>query len=125
MIRLKIKKFNKSEDYQRIIVFLTEQYKENKNMVCWLPQRFDDLIFRIDALYHDERGGERSSDYIYIFEDNNKIVGLIVPDGDSFNSCIKNGYETIFSQMLDLSEKELLPLFEKDEDGNLVPSMGI
>ena len=41
------------------------------------------------------------------FEDKNEIVGLILPDGDSFNSCIKNGYESIFSQMIDLSEKEL------------------
>lgn len=51
-----IKRFNREEDYERIIDFLTEQYKRNKNMVCWLPQRFDDLIFRIDTMYHDERG---------------------------------------------------------------------
>jgi predicted GNAT family acetyltransferase len=82
-----------------------------------LPERFDDLIFRIDTLYHDERGGGRSSDYIYIFEDNNEIIGIILPDGDSFNSAIKEGYENIFDQMLDLAEKALLPLFEKDENG--------
>ena len=105
--KMKIKKFNKKEDYERIVKFLTAQYKTNKNMVCWLPERFDDLIFRIDTLYHDERGLERSSDYIYIFEDNDEIVGVVLPDGDSFNSCIKNGYENIFGQMLDLSEKEL------------------
>ena len=116
---MKIKKFNKEEDYKRVINFLTDQYKENKNMVCWLPERFDDLIFRIDTLYHDERGGEKSSDYIYIYEDNESIVGVILPDGDSFNSCIKKDYENVFSEMLDLSEKELLPLFERDEDGNI------
>ena len=116
---MKIKKFNKEEDYKRVINFLTDQYKENKNMVCWLPERFDDLIFRIDTLYHDERGGEKSSDYIYIYEDNESIVGVILPDGDSFNSCIKKDYENVFSEMLDLSEKELLTLFERDEDGNI------
>ena len=116
---MKIKKFNKEEDYKRVINFLTDQYKENKNMVCWLPERFDDLIFRIDTLYDDERGGEKSSDYIYIYEDNESIVGVILPDGDSFNSCIKEDYENVFSEMLDLSEKELLPLFERDEDGNI------
>ena len=116
---MKIKKFNKEEDYKRVINFLTDQYKENKNMVCWLPKRFDDLIFRIDTLYHDERGGEKSSDYIYIYEDNESIVGVILPDGDSFNSCIKKDYENVFSEMLDLSEKELLTLFERDEDGNI------
>ena len=116
---MKIKRFNKQEDYERIINFLTEQYRINRNMVCWLPARFDDLIFRLDALYHDERKGEKSSDYIYIFEDNDEIVGVILPDGDSFNSCIKNGYESIFSQMLDLAEQELLPLFERDENGEI------
>ena len=60
-----------------------------------------------------------SSDYIYIFEDNKEIVGVILPDGDSFNSCIKKGYEKIFSKMLDLSEKKLLPLFKKDENGEI------
>ena len=45
-------------------------------MVCWLPERFDDLIFRIDTLYSDERGWKQSSDYIYIFEENNEIVRI-------------------------------------------------
>lgn len=116
---MKIKKFNKKEDYARVSKFLADCYKENKNMVCWLPERFDDLIFRIDVLYRDERGGEASSDYIYVFEDNDGIVGVILPDGDSFNSCIKNGYENIFSDMLDLSEKQLLPLFNKNENGEI------
>ena len=114
-----IKKFNKEEDYDRVIKFLRDNYKENKNMVSWLPQRFDDLIYRIDVLYHDERGKERNSDYIYLFEDNNMIIGIVLPDGDSFNTCIKNGYEYIFSSMLDLGEKELKPLFDKEEDGTI------
>ena len=114
-----IKKYDKERDYERINRFLVNEYNQNKNMVCWLPQRFDDLIFRIDTLYHDERGGERSADYIYIFEDNGEIVGVILPDGDSFNSCIKEGYENVFSEMLDLAEEALLPLFEKDENGDV------
>lgn len=114
-----IKRFNKENDYERVIQFLTNCYEENQNMLCWLPERFDDLIFRIDTLYHDERGLERSQDYIYIFEENDEIVGLILPDGDSFNSCIKNGYENIFEKMIELSEKELLPLFKKDENGKV------
>ena len=116
---MNIKKYNAEEDYERVINFLTEQYKINKNMVCWLPERFDDLVFRIDTLYHDERGKEKSQDYIYIFEENDEIVAVILPDGDSFNSSIKTGYEYLFPQMLDLAEKELLPLFEKDENGEI------
>ena len=117
---MKVKKYNKENDYDRVIKFLRDNYKENKNMASWLPQRFDDLIYRIDVLYHDERGKKRNSDYTYLFEDDsNNIVGLVVPDGDSFNTCIKNGYEDIFSSMLDLGEKELKPLFDKEEDGTI------
>ncbi len=62
---------------------------------------------------------EKSQDYTFIFEENDEIIGLILPDGDSFNSCIKKGYENIFGTMIELAEKELLPLFEKDEDGKI------
>ena len=117
---MKIKKFIKEKDYDRVIQFLRDNYRENNSMVSWLPQRFDDLIYRIDVLYHDERGKEKNADYIYLFEDDfGNIIGTIFPDGDSFNTCIKNGYETIFSSMLDVGEKELKPLFEKDEDGTI------
>ncbi len=112
-----IKKFNK-EDYNKVIQFLRDNYKENKSMLSWLPQRFDDLIFRIDVLYHNERGKEKNADYTYLFiDDLDNIVGMIVPDGDSMNTCIKNGYEYIFSSMLDVGEKELFPLFEQSDDG--------
>ena len=117
---MKIKRFNKEEDYDRVIKFLRDNYRENKSMVSWLPQRFDDLIYRVDVLHHDERGLERSADYTFLFEDDeNNIVALLVPDGDSFNSCIKKGYENIFSEMLDLGEKELKPLFKTEEDGTI------
>lgn len=114
-----IKKFNYDEDYSKVINFLRDNYKINRNMVSWLPQRFDDLIYRVDTLYRDERGLLASQDYVYIFEEDNNIVGLIIPDGDSFNSCIKNGYEKIFSEMIDIAEKELQPLFKKNENGTI------
>lgn len=114
---INIKKFEMNADYHRVITFLTECYKENKNMECWLPARFDDLVYRIDTLYKDERGLKASKDYIFIFEEDEQIVAVILPDGDSFNSAIKRGYEHIFPQMLDLAEKELLPLFKADENG--------
>lgn len=102
-----VKKFEKTEDYERIISFLTDCYRDNKNMVCWLPERFDDLLFRIDTLYRDERGQKASGDYIYLFEEGREIVGVIIPDGDSFNSCIKSGHEYIFGEMLDLAKNGL------------------
>ncbi|MCH5264155.1 MAG: hypothetical protein J1F42_14710, partial [Lachnospiraceae bacterium] len=114
-----VKKFEIQKDYERVSSFLEDCYRDNKNMVCWLPERFDDLLFRIDTLYRDERGQKASGDYIYIFEEGCDIVGVIIPDGDSFNSCIKSGHEHIFEKMLDLAEKELQPLFESDVNGEI------
>ena len=75
MKNMNIKKFNKKDDYESVIQFLTNCYEENKNMVCWLPERFDDLIFRIDTLYHDERGLKKSSeldgdDLVFVYKNN-------------------------------------------------------
>lgn len=114
-----VRKFIEERDYERVSQFLKECYIENKNMVCWLPERFDDLLYRVDTLYKEERGLEASKDYIYLFEEEEKIVGMIIPDGDSFNTCIRNGYEEIFGKMLEIGEKELLPLFKEDKDGNV------
>lgn len=116
---MNIKKFEYEKDFNRIIEFLSECYKINKNMTCWLPERFDDLIHRIDVLYHDERGKLPSKDFIYIWEENDKIVGCIFPDGDSFNTSVKLGYEYIFSEMLDLAEEKLRPLFKVKENGKI------
>lgn len=114
---MEIKKYNHESDYLRVKEFLTECYLENNNMECWLPQRFEDLIFRVDTLYRDERGKEASQDYIYIWEEGNNIVAVILPDGDSFNSSIKRGYEYLFPSMLDLAEEKLRPLFDSQENG--------
>ena len=116
---MRVKKFTFDEDYQRVIDFLSDSYKENRNMRCWLPQRFDDLIFRIDVLHRDERGQSASQDFTYIWEENSSIIGLVIPDGDSFNSCIKNGYEYIFPEMLNLAEEKLKPLFVEKENGKI------
>lgn len=114
-----IKKFEYNKDYKRILDFLSECYKTNQNMTCWLPERFDDLVNRVDVLHHDERGKLASQDFIYIWEENNNIVGVILPDGDSFNSSIKTGYEYIFSEMLDLAEEKPKQLFDKKANGKI------
>ena len=110
---MKIKKFNFNQDYEKCIRFLTESYKENQNIQCWLPQRFDDFIFRIGNMERHKR----SIDFIYLCEEDDKLVGLIVPDDASFNSCIKTGYEHVFGPMVAFAEKNLSPLFEKDKNG--------
>ncbi|MBR6411607.1 MAG: GNAT family N-acetyltransferase [Alphaproteobacteria bacterium] len=108
-----IKKFNFKRDYEKCIQFLTDCYAENKNIQCWLPGRFDDFVFRIGNMERHKK----SVDFIYLFEENNKIIGLIAPDGEAFNSCIKRGQEHIFAKMVDFAEEALSPLFEKDKNG--------
>ena len=49
------RKFCKESDYEKVHLFLMDCYQENKNITCWLPERFDDLLFRIDTLYRDCR----------------------------------------------------------------------
>ncbi len=60
---MEVKRFNKDQDYLKVINFLSLCYWENKNMTCWLPERVDDLIFKIDTLYREERGLEN----IFVF----------------------------------------------------------
>lgn len=116
---MKIRKFNMERDYERVRNFLTECYLENHNMECWLPARYEDLIFRVDTLYRDERNKLASQDYIFIWEENDNIVAVIIPDGDSFNTSIKRDYEYLFPEMLDIGERELIPLFDTNEQGEI------
>lgn len=116
---MKIRKFNMERDYLKLKDFLTECYLENQNMECWLPARYEDLIFRVDTLYRDERGKLASQDYIFIWEENDNIVAVILPDGDSFNTSIKRGYEYLFPEMLNVGERELTSLFDANEQGEI------
>lgn len=100
---MRARKFCKESDYDKVHHFLMDCYRENKNITYWPPERFDDLMLRVNTLYRDERGMLASQDYIYIFEERDVIIGV--------------SYEQIFGAMLDLAEKELLPLFQPDENG--------
>ena len=65
-------------------------------MTSWLPERLHDLIYRMTAQELD-KGKPKSTDYIYLWEDNNEIVGCILPDGDAIYMSIKKGYEELLS----------------------------
>lgn len=114
-----VRKFDYQRDYFRVLKFLEDEYKENKSLKCWLPERFDDLIYRIDALYSHTRGLEKSQDYIYIWEDNETIIGLILPDGEVPYLNIKNGYDYLYPEMLSLAERKLRPLYKKNKNGKI------
>lgn len=113
---MEIKRFDIEKDLQRLENFLRDRYYETKSMTSWLPERLHDLIYRMDVQYTD-CGQPRSSNYIFMWEENSGIVGCILPDGDAVYMSIKKGYESIFADMVSYAEKNCLPLFEKGEDG--------
>ena len=111
---MKIKKFNLEKDFKRLETYLRNQYLENKNMTSWLPERLHDLIYRMDTQYTNE-GNPKSSDYIFIWEDNDKIVGCILPDGDAIYMSIKKGYEDLYKSIVSYAETNCKPLFKKED----------
>lgn len=115
---MKIKKFDLENDLIKLEEFLRNQYLENKNMTSWLPERLHDLIFRMDTQYTDA-GKPKSSEYIFLWEDNNEIIACILPDGDAIYMSIKNGFEDLFESIVSYAEKNCKPLFEKDTDGSI------
>ena len=115
---MKIKKFDVENDLINLEEFLRNQYLENKNMTSWLPERLHDLIYRMDTQYTDA-GKPKSSEYIFLWEDNNEIVACILPDGDAIYMSIKNGYEDLFESIVSYAEENCKPLFEKDADGSI------
>ena len=115
---MQIRKFQLDKDLQNLEIYLRNQYCQNKNMSSWLPERLHDLIYRMGTQEADG-GRERSVDYIFLWEENEKIVACILPDGDAIYMSIKNGYEHLFSTVLSYSEKNCLPLFERAEDGTV------
>ena len=115
---MEIKRFDFDRDFKELEDYLRNQYLENKNMTSWLPERLHDLIYRMDIQYINE-GKESSKDYIFIWEDNNEIVGCILPDGDAIYMSIKNGYEELYPDMVKYAEDNCKPLFEKDKDGKI------
>ena len=115
---MEIKKFNLEKDLEKLEDFLRNQYLANKNMTSWLPERLHDLIYRMDTQYEDE-GKLKSSDYIFMWEDDGEIVACILPDGDAIYMSIKNGYEELYESIVKYAEIYCKPLFEMKEDGSI------
>lgn len=115
---MEIKKFNLDQDFKKVEVYLRERYMQNKNMTSWLPQRFNDLIYRIDEQAND-KNKPLSRDFIYLFEDNKVLVACILPDGDAIYISIKNGYESKFKDIVEYAEKNCRQLFQKNENGSI------
>ena len=115
---MQINKFNLNNDLNKLENYLRNQYFENKNMTSWLPERLHDLIYRMDTQYTDA-GNPKSSDYIFIWEDNEEIVACILPDGDAIYISIKKGYEYLYESIVKYAEENCKPLFKKENDGTV------
>ena len=115
---MEIRRFQSDKDLKRLEEYLRTQYRENKNMTSWLPERLHDLVYRMVT---QEIDGDRqkSVDYIFSWEEKGEIVACILPDGDAVYISIKNGYEHLFSDILSFSEANCLPLFNIAEDGTI------
>lgn len=77
-----IVRFDSARELDRLDSFLRERYHEEGTPSPWLPQRLHDLIYRTGEL-EAEAGGERSGDYIFLFEENGRIDGCVLPDGEN------------------------------------------
>ncbi len=115
---IQIIKFNKEKDLNRLESFLRNQYFENKNMTSWLPERLHDGIYRMDAQLVDA-GKEKSSDYFFLWEENETIVGCVLADTDTIHIFIKNGFEELYKDMVKYAEENCKPLFKIKEDGTI------
>lgn len=114
---MQIRKFCMDTDFNRIDDFLRQQYYENRNMTSWLPQRFHDLVYRVDTQYVEKPGGLASKDFIYMWKERGKIVACILPDSDVIYMSIQRGYENLFPEILTFAEKNHTALSTKAEDG--------
>jgi hypothetical protein len=98
--------YQHSKDYKGIIAFLREMYLLNRDQTCWLPQRWEDMEYRIRTLYLD-RGEPDWHDSIQIWEEDGQIVGISHGEDKNTNFMqIRNGYESLFTEMLDLIESK-------------------
>lgn len=111
-----IKKFNVEEDLKDLEDFLRNQYRVNKNMTSWLPERLHDVIYRMDAQLTD-KGKEKSSDYFFLWKEEDTIVGCVLADTDTIHIFLKNGWEEHYEEMVKFAEANSQPLFQKDEEG--------
>ena len=113
-----IKNFDTKNDFNRLEDFLRSQYFENKNMTSWLPERLHDVIYRMDTQLVDN-GKEKSSDYFFLWEENDEIIGCILTDTDTVHIFIKNEFEELYEDMVKYAEENCKPLFEVAKDGSI------
>jgi ribosomal protein S18 acetylase RimI-like enzyme len=107
-----------NNDYNKIIEFLRDMYRQNGNQYCWLPQKWEYAEFNVNPLYIS-RGWDDWNKYTRIWEENNKIVAIAHKECafDVFLE-IRPGYENLAAEMLDHLEN-VVPTINKDQNKEL------
>jgi mycothiol synthase len=97
----------RKDDYDKIIHFLREIYKMNKNQHCWLPTRWEYAEHLVNPLFV-ERGHKDWEPLIRIWEENDRIVGIVHPE-DTHNAFIqiRPGYRLVEEEMIEWAEKNI------------------
>ncbi len=101
-------------DYRKIMDFLKGMYAVNENQHCWLPQRWEYAEHLVNPLFM-ERGDANWEQFIRIWEENDKIVGIVHPE----ETCnvflqIRPGYRKLEPEMIAWAEANIA----KPDDGN-------
>ncbi len=115
---MNIRKFDPAADFTRLETWLRGRYQECGKPVFWLPERLHDLLYRVDGQEAAE-GGTRSRDYIFLAEEDSRILGCILPDGENVYFGLTTGRDALFPALLSFSEEHCLPLFSPGADGSI------
>ena len=115
---IKILHFQADRDLERLETFLRDRYFQHPEADSWLPERLHDLLYRVGAQEADE-GRARSSDYIFLWEEEGEIIACLLPDGENVYVSVRDGFEHLFPSMIPFAEKHCRPLFAKAEDGTV------
>ena len=106
-MRRTVKKYNHKKDYDRVMDFLRELYLDKGRQKGWLPQRFEDMEYRVNTLFM-EGGAVNWHSCIRLWEEGGNLVGVAVGEDEAnLFPCIKAGYEALFIKMLDWKERML------------------
>lgn len=96
--------YEAARDHEGVLRFLAECRAEAPES-SWQPERFEDLVTRVDALWTAGHEGQRLTDFLYLLETDETITALILPDGDNFCVCIRRGQEACYPRLLAFGEE--------------------
>lgn len=99
--------YEDSRDYGRVISFLQQAYLADPHFPGWKAQRFEDMEYRLDAMYR-AWGSAPWHDCIHLWEEEGRIVGLCVGEKPGENFCYaKAGYQRLYPEMVQWTRKNM------------------